>query len=199
MPRYALRIAVSDEKLVAQIRDARGRYISAQKRLREAHQKAVTELTNATIRNLTERATKRTPDTRAGHPRLASVLSNPSVSKVYADGFDFLIDSRVKAISARAWKYYRVIEGGPGTEVARWWWVNKTQTTPFGLLFFGPGGPGGQQGRGSWVNAKFPRVHITTPQPEYFYIQSAIDEFIRRNRARELVVETLHDAGISVS
>lgn len=193
---YGLR--VRDTEFKPKVRDGLNRFVKGYGAVRRANQRAVTELANAAARNLAQRARRRMPDTR-NQPGLAQVLTDPSLNKVTMDGFEFLIDSRLKSASERAWRYYRVIEGGPGSEVARYYWVTRTgfHHNQFRLLFFGPGGFGHQQARGSWTNPRFPVVRITHPVPAYHYIEDAITDFRRNDRYREIVLEELGRVGVT--
>lgn len=188
-------VAVKNTTFLRKVHTIQGHFAQGNGRMRLAHQRSVDWLTNQTIRNLEGSATKRAPDTR--HARLATVLRDPSISSANASGFKFIIDERMRAADARVAAYYRTIEGGPGSEYGRWWWVRETAGNPFGLFFFGPGGTRGQQGRGS-RSVRFPQVHIVTPQPAYHYIQRAIDEFESQKKYREFAIEELRRGRIPV-
>jgi hypothetical protein len=160
-----------------------------------AHQRSVTWLGERAAANLTDRR-RRARDPR-NTPGLAEILTDPSVSRVTAHGFDYLIPSKVAALSNRTAAYYRVIEGRPGNAIGSMYWVLETAYQPFGLFFFGPSGVGGQAAVGSRTK-RFPQIHIKNPVLAYHYIFNAGQSFIKGNLYYRFAFEELRRAGIPV-
>ena len=160
----------------------------ARRVVRAVNQRSVEWLGERAAENLSPRI-RRAHDFRNDVSLLAMVV-NRNASVISANGFRFLDDEKVQKLTTRAWHYYRAVEYGSD------YWVRETATRRFGLLFYGPGGNRGQAGVGSWVNAKFPQVHITHPVPAYHYALQARDAFVQSRLWWRWAYADLQAAGI---
>lgn len=173
---------VVDTGLGDKVRDLRGRFKAGNQAARRANQASVEWLGQVASDTLA-RQIRRDPDVRTRR-RLADVVADPAASAVRIDGFDFLVENKVRRLSARAVRYYRVIEGRPGAQWGSLYWKDRR----IRLEWSGPSASPFQAGRFR-RNAR--TVLITRGIPAYHYTLEARKEFERQDKWREFFAREL--------
>jgi hypothetical protein len=181
---------VDDTGLRDRLRDLRGRFQQGSGAIRRANQRSIEWLGQRAAKNLDDKV-HRYKDAR-NPVSLAEIVANPDASRATTTGFDFLIDQRVAALSARAAAYYRVIEGVPGREWGSTYWVGRT----IRLQFYGSGGVGGQAARPASYRRGGRQVTITKGVLAYHYADEARTAFVKGRMWYRFAYDELRAVGI---